>query len=150
MGYRKTTRRLEVSLRDHKVYGQVEAGEDVPVAHARGKTLDEYLVLEGLADAPEDDTRSIIVRQLEEFGNSLVSWNLEEEDGTAIPCTREALFTKVDNDLALALATEWLAVLGGKVSGPLSETSPSGGPSQVASIPTEALSDLPLPTSVPA
>jgi hypothetical protein len=149
MGYGKTIRRLEISLADHKVYGQVDAGEEAPVAYARGKSLAEYLVLEGLSDAPEEDTRSGLVRQLEEFGDSLISWNLEDEHGTPLPCNRQSLFA-IDNDLALALATEWLAVLGGKVSGPLSETSPSGEPSQVASIPTEALSDLPLPTSVPA
>lgn len=146
MGYRKTTRRLEISLKDHKVYGQ---DTECPVAYARGKSLDEYLVLEGFSDAPEDDGRSALVRQLEEFGDSLISWNLEDEQGNPLPCNRASLFA-IDNDLALALATEWLAVLGGKVSGPLPESSPSGEPSPVASIPMEALSAPQPPTSVPA
>ena len=147
MGYRKTTRRIEVSLKGHKVYGQ---DEECPVAYARGKSLDEYLRLQGFTDPDEGDERSGIIRQLEEFAGSLISWNLEEEDGTPIPCTASALFTKVDNDLALALATEWLERLGGKVDDPLPESSPDSEPSQVALIPTETLSDLPLPTSVPA
>lgn len=150
MGYRKTTRRLEVSLKDHKVYGVVDPGEEPPVAYARGKTLEEYLVLEGIADAPEDDTRSILTRQLEEFGDSLISWNLEEEDGTPIPCNRDAFFKQVDNDLGLALAGEWLLRLGGKVDAPLPESSPSSEPSLVESVPMEALSSLPEPSSVPA
>lgn len=151
MGYRKTTRRIEVSLRGHKVYGVVDKGEEVPVAYARGKNLEEYLVLEGISDAPEDDTRGVLVRQLEEFGDSLISWNLEDEHGNPLPCNRKSLFA-VDNDLALALATEWLAVLGGKVdeSSPLPQSSPSGGPSRVESIPMEALSALQPPTAVPA
>ena len=149
MGYRKTTRRLEVSLQDHKVYGQVDEGEEAPLAYARGKSLEEYLVLEGISDAPEEDTRSVLVRQLEEFGDSLIEWNLEDEAGNPLPCNRKSLFA-IDNDLAFALATEWIAVLGGKVSGPLPQSSPSGEPSPVESIPTEALSAPQAPTSVPA
>ncbi|MFI6251519.1 hypothetical protein [Streptomyces sp. NPDC051016] len=148
MGYRKTQRRLEVSLKDHKVYGTVDDGEDAPLVYARGKSLAEYLVLEGLSDAPEDDSRSVLVRQLEEFGDALISWNLEDDNGQPLPCTREALFA-IDNDLAFALAAEWLAVLGGKVSDPL-ESSPSGEPSPVESIPMEALSAPLEPSSVPA
>src|ERR1044072_184221 len=99
MGYRKTTRRLEVSLKGHKEYGL--DGEH-PIAYARGKNLDEYLRLMGFSDAQEGDERTGIVRQLEEFADSLISWNLEADDGTPLPCTREAFFG-IDNDLALAL-----------------------------------------------
>lgn len=149
MGYRKTIRRIEVSLQGHKVYGD---DTDYPLAHARGKSLGEYLRLMGYTEAEDSDDRAGVVRQLEEFADALVSWNLEREDGTPIPCTREALFTEVDNELALALATEWIERLGGKVddADPLPTSSPSGEPSQVVSIPMEALSDLPQPSSVPA
>lgn len=150
MGYRKTVRRIEVSLKGHKMYGQ--DGEH-PVAYARGKSLGEYLSLMGYTEAEEGDDRKGVVRQLEEFASSLVSWNLEREDGTPIPCTQQALFTEVDNDLALALATEWIERLGGKVDDgdPLPQSSPSGEPSPaVSEIPMEALSAPPLPTSVPA
>lgn len=151
MGYRKTVRRIEVSLKGHKVYGQ---DDEHPVAYARGKSLGEYLSLLGMADTQEDgeEEQSVLVRQLEAFGDSLLSWNLEREDGTSIPCTRYALFTEVDNDLALALATEWIERLGGKVddADPLPASSPSGEPSLVASVPMEALSALPEPSSVPA
>lgn len=149
MGYRKTTRRLKISLQDHKVYGVVDEGEEAPLAYTRGKSLQEYLELEGLADSGEEDGRSVLTRQLEEFGDSLISWNLEDEQGRPLPCTREALFG-IDNDLAIALATEWMEVLGGKVSGPLADSSPSGEPSQVASIPMEALSAPQPSTAVPA
>ncbi len=147
MGYRKTTRRLKVSLEGHKVYGQ---DDEAPVAYARGKTLDEYLRLMNITEV-KGDGGSEVVRQLEEFGDALIEWNLEDETGQPIPCNRAGLFS-IDNDLALTLAREWMDRLGGKVdeSGPLPQSSPSGEPSLVASVPMEALSDLPLPSSVPA
>ncbi|MFI5524978.1 hypothetical protein [Streptomyces platensis] len=147
MGYRKTIRRIEVSLKGHPTFGQ-EA--DYPVAVARGKTLDEYLRLMGHIETPDGDEQSGVIRQLEEFGDSLISWNLEHhETGEPLPCTREALFS-LDNDLAMALATDWLERLGGKVDRPLPSGSPDGGPSPEASIPMEPLSGSPLPTAVPA
>lgn len=148
MGYRKTTRRVEVSLKGHAEYG---LDDDFPVASVRGKSLDEYLRLMGYTDAEEGDERTGIVRQLEEFADSVVAWNLEAEDGTPLPCTRESFFG-IDNDLALALATKWLDVLGGKVddADPLPQGSHSGEPSQVVNIPMEAMSALPQPSSVPA
>lgn len=148
MGYRKTRRHIEVSLKGHKIYGQ---DGDYPTAHARGKTLDEYLRLVGFTETSDNEEASL-VRQLQEFGDALISWDLEQEDGTPIPCTREALFHQVDNDLALALAQEWVERLGGKVdeTSPLDATSPSGETSLVESVPMAPLSDLPLPTSVPA
>ncbi len=149
MGYRKTTRRLKVSLEGHKVYGQ---DDEAPIAYARGKTLKEYLRLVSVTEAEgEAAEKSGIVRQLEEFGDALIEWNLEDEDGKPIPCTRDGLFS-IDNDLALALATEWMDRLGGKVdeSGPLPQSSPSGEPSLVASVPMEALSDPQPLSSVPA
>lgn len=150
MGYRKTTRRLKVSLEDHKVYGNVDPGEDCPVAYARGKTLDEYLHLMSLTDTGDNtEGNSELIRQLEEFGASLIEWNLEDEDGKPIPCTRDGLFS-IDNDLAFALASEWMAKLGGKTDAPLPQSSPSGEPSLVESVPTEALSAPPPPTAVPA
>ncbi|MFF9002605.1 hypothetical protein ACF1GW_35720 [Streptomyces achromogenes] len=151
MGYRKTVRKIEVSLKGHKTYGDPT---EYPLAYARGKSLGEYLDLLGYAETDEDGegASSGLVHQMEAFGDALVSWNLEREDGSAIPCTREALFTEVDNDLAFALATEWMERLGGKVddADPLPGNSPSGEPSPVASIPMETLSDPHLSSSVPA
>ncbi|WP_318205396.1 hypothetical protein [Streptomyces sp. SCL15-4] len=148
MGYRKTVRKIEVSLKGHKVYGQ---DADYPLAYARGKNLGEYLHLVGFAETDEDGETNYLVKQLEAFGDALVSWNLETEDGTPVPCTREGLFS-IDNDLALSLAKEWIDCLGGKVdeASPLDSNSPSGEPSPVASIPMETLSAPQPNTSVPA
>ncbi|MGQ4349684.1 hypothetical protein [Streptomyces sp. SAS_275] len=145
MGYRKTVRHLTISLKGHPEYGTEEVAPEVV---ARGKNLDEYLRLMGYVEDESDD-RSGVVRQLQEFGASLISWNLEEEDGTPIPCTPQALFA-IDNDLALTLATEWVERLGGKTNGPLPHSSPAGEPSPAVSIPMEPLSSPQPHISVPA
>lgn len=144
MAYRKKTRRIEVSLKGHQdpEYREV-------VAYARGRTLNEYLELMGFIEAADDD-KTGVMRQLELFAESLIEWNVIEEDGiTPTPPTREEFF-QLDPDLGLALATEWLEVLGGKVDAPLESSLLSGEPSQVVSIPMEALSAPQPPTAVPA
>jgi hypothetical protein len=143
MAYRKKTKRIEVSLKDHRDPDFHEV-----TAVARGRTLQEYLELVGYIEAA-DDERSGAVRQLEKFAESLLEWNVQEEDGTPTPATR-AEFFKLDPDLGLALATEWLEILGGKTDAPLDEPSTSGEPSPVASIPTETLSPLQESYNVPA
>lgn len=144
MAYRKKTKRIEVSLKDHANPEFQEV-----TAFARGRTLAEYLELMGYIEAASDD-RSGAVRQLEKFAESLLEWNIFEEDGvTPTPATREEFF-KLDPDLGLALATEWLEVLGGKVDAPLPESSPAGELPPVASVPTEVLSLPQANTAVPA
>lgn len=57
----------------------------------------------------------------------IVSWNLEEEDGTPIPVTREAVDDQ-DDDMILAIQKQWLAAVRG-VPAPLAGDSSSGGTS---------------------
>lgn len=143
MAYRKKTKRIEVSLKGHD---NAEFREVTAIA--RGRTLNEYLELVGYIDSADDD-RSGAVRQLEKFAESLLEWNIEEEDGRPTPATRDEFFN-LDPDLGLALATEWIEILGGKVDAPLPQSSPDGEQSLAASIPMEALSAHPAPTAVPA
>ena len=150
MAYRKkTSEGILVSLKEHPEYGK---DPEPPEARARRTSLEEYLRLRGFTedpDAGEEDGKAVILRQLERFAESLISWNIAEEDGSATPATRDEFF-KLDEDLALALATEWIERIGGKVYGPLSVSSPAGEPSPAVSIPMEPLSDHQPPTSVPA
>ncbi|MEV0115880.1 hypothetical protein AB0H77_21965 [Streptomyces sp. NPDC050844] len=144
MAYRKKTKRITVSLKGHD---NPEFGEVTAIA--RGRTLNEYLELMGYIEAA-DDEKSGVMRQLDRFAESLIEWNIFEEDGvTPTPPTREEFF-QLDPDLGLALATEWLEILGGKVDAPLAQSSPAGEPSPEASIPMEPLSEHQPPTAVPA
>lgn len=72
------------------------------------------------------------------FSKALLSWNLEEEDGTPVPCTRDGMDT-LEMPMISGLITAWVKAAAG-ASDPLNNDSTSGQPSLVESIPTEALS----------
>lgn len=140
MGFRKKTTPIVLTFAGDPDLDGLEI-------HLRGKNLREYLEIIGLTESDIDGPA--LVRQLEEFAKSLISWNLEEEDGTPVPATRDAVFA-LDKDMALKIATRWFQRLEGQVDAPLPDSSPNGEQSPAASIPMAPLSDHPLPTSVPA
>jgi len=127
MGYRHKMKRINLNF---------EAGHDLHGLEVslRGLSLGNFLELQGMGEVD----RSSLAGQLRRFAESLIVWNLEDEDtGEPIPATREAVFEQ-DQDLMLQLATAWLDALAG-VPAPLDETSPDGKPSLVESIPMESL-----------
>ncbi|RLV66356.1 hypothetical protein STAN_1877 [Streptomyces sp. CBMAI 2042] len=140
MGYVRKTKPIILTFENDEELAGLEV-------HVRRKSLGEYLELVGLAESEID--APALVRQLEEFAGSLISWNLEEEDGTPVPPTRDAVFAQ-DKDFMVRVATRWIERLEGVVDAPLPESSPAGEPSPEASIPMEPLSDHPAPTAVPA
>ncbi|MFD5814419.1 hypothetical protein [Streptomyces sp. NPDC127038] len=75
---------------------------------------------------------------VELLADRIVDWNLEDEQGTPVPATLEAMKGE-DDDLILDIINKWMEAVSG-VPAPLEMPSPSGEISQVASIPTEALS----------
>ncbi|GHH30274.1 hypothetical protein [Streptomyces rubradiris] len=106
-------------------------------ARLRGMSLGEYMEATG-QDGGEGDTGAGAA--INRFLEHLISWNLETEDGQPIPTTKDSV-TLVDHDLVVALNNAWIQqLIGVHDADPLPETSPSGEPSQVASIPMEALS----------
>ncbi len=104
-------------------------------ARVKGMPFGEYLEVTGL-DGGEGDGNTV-----RRFMDHLVSWNLEDEEtGTPIPPTEEGV-KAVDHDLVVAMNNAWIKTLMGvHTSDPLPESSTSGEPSLVESIPTEALS----------
>ncbi len=129
MGYRKKNKNVILKFaEDHDLYGLE--------VRLRGMNIDEYLAFTGY-DGGDGETVAGLIKR---FGQHLVSWNLEEEDGTEVPATAEAV-SKQDHELILALANAWTEALAGvHKADPLPESSPSGGPSLVESVPMEALS----------
>jgi hypothetical protein len=76
---------------------------------------------------------------VELLADRIVGWNLEDEEtGAPVPATLDAMKGE-DDDLILDIINRWMEAVSG-VPAPLDATSPSGEISQVASIPTEALS----------
>ena len=76
---------------------------------------------------------------IELLAERIVDWNLETEDGTPVPTTLDAIMGE-DDDLIIAIVRRWNEAMAG-VPAPLPESSPSGEPSPVASIPMAPLSE---------
>jgi hypothetical protein len=87
-------------------------------------------------------------RLLEGFASRLVSWNLEEDDGTPVPATAEGVADQ-DMQLMMELITGWMDAVA-SVDTPLPQPSPNGAttataPSLEASLPM--VPSLPSPSS---
>lgn len=82
-----------------------------------------------------DETSNSAAATYDLLVERLVSWNLEEEDGTPVPTTREAIDDQ-DDDMIVAIQKQWLAAVRG-VSAPLGSGSNSGATSPVESMLTE-------------
>jgi hypothetical protein len=130
MGYRKKNKNVVLKFaEDHDLYGLE--------VRLRGMNIGEYLAFTGY-DGGDGETVAGLIKR---FGEHLMSWNLEEEDGSDVPATPEAVGAQ-DHELILALANAWTDALAGvHKADPLQESSPSGGPSPEVSIPMEPLSE---------
>ncbi|CAM5718046.1 hypothetical protein [Streptomyces fumanus] len=128
MGYKTSIRTYKIEFAEgHEFHGAE--------ARVRGMTFAEYLRATGMDGGDGEDSAATVKR----FVTHLVSWNLEDEDGP-IPATEEGV-NRVDHDLVLAINNSWIKTLMGVAdTDPLPDNSPSGEPSPVESIPTEALS----------
>lgn len=68
-----------------------------------------------------------------------LAWNLEDESGEPVPCTKETLETEEDWSFLIAVAKAWMNA-GVNVTSPLEEPSADGVPPMVAATPMEILS----------
>ncbi|MEU6397881.1 hypothetical protein ABZ867_12975 [Streptomyces cinnamoneus] len=132
MGYKHQIPRIQITFPEGHDYHGCEAT-------LRRLKLGEWLDITGLGG---DDGDSAVVRhvgdQLLAMADKLIAWNLEDEDGTPVPTTVEAVLEQ-DQGLMLAILGKWLDGLAG-VPAPLDPSSTDGEPSQAASIPMETLS----------
>lgn len=129
MGYRHQPRRITVTFDGEHDYAGFEAV-------LRGKTLGEWMNLQGFGTEDE----SGIGDQLRSMSGSLISWNLEDDNGQPVPATPDAVYQQ-DQDLMFALATAWFNALAGVVTGPLEQSSTDGPQSLEGSLPMEAQSE---------
>lgn len=135
MGYIPKPKPVEI-----KLDGEYEGFE----ATARGLTLGEYLdVVDGDDVGPYEMTRRFVA--------SLLSWNVETEDGTPVLPTPEAAYA-LDKGLMIKAAEVWIAGLSGvSKDDPLPESSPGGELSPVEStLPMAPLSESPESSPVPS
>jgi hypothetical protein len=90
--------------------------------------------LQGKAELTEEEIDTLIGA----FAKALVSWNVEEEDGTPVPATAEGVKSQ-EIGFVQAIVWAWVDALTG-VAAPLGPSSPGGEPFPEVSIPMEALS----------
>jgi hypothetical protein len=75
---------------------------------------------------------------LEIVASALVSWNIEGDDGTAVPADFDGLST-LETQFVMEIIAAWSQAVAG-VTGPLEKGSTSGGTFPEASLPMEPLS----------
>ncbi|WP_406156985.1 hypothetical protein [Streptomyces canus] len=123
MGFNASPRAVRIDFSpDHQYHGAE--------ARIRHMSLGEW---EAVIESDEDSA-------VEEMAKRLVDWNFTDDNGDPIPATREGL-RQVDTSLVTALKVAWIQSLTGvHAADPLPQSSPSGEPSLVASVPMEALS----------
>lgn len=136
MGYRK----------EAKVFRLVwDESTDYPGMEVRAKSvpLGQFLKISKLAGKSGTDFDPGDIEALfEMFAKALVSWNLEEEDGTPVPATPAGMYDQ-DMGFVLAVIMKWMAVVT-QVSDDLGKGSAAGVRYPEGSIPMEPLlSDRP-------
>lgn len=118
-----------------------DEGHEFHGAEARlsGMPYGEWEVASGIDGGDGDSEPGAPIKR---FADHLISWNLTDETtGEPLPPTMESI-RKIDKDLVGALNTAWIdTLIGVHKDDPLPESSPSGGPSLVESVPMEALSE---------
>lgn len=135
MGYRKGRRVYCITYEDHE--GLEVRAHSAPVGFfSKVMSLAE---LDGKSsiNLTAEDIKSVD-DVFDGFVKHLIAWNLEDEDGAPVPCTREGLDT-LELPFALELIQGWMEGTMG-VSAPLGDASSSGRPSLEASLPMEPLS----------
>ena len=130
MGYKPKLKTYLVQFaEDHEYHGAE--------ARLSGMTYGEWEQVTGLDGGEGEKSGADSVRR---FVDHLISWNLEAEDGSPLPMTLDAI-KAIDHNLVAALNNAWIQTLiGVHDADPLPDSSPSGEPSLVESVPMEALS----------
>ncbi|MFD8866008.1 hypothetical protein ACFV1F_16810 [Streptomyces sp. NPDC059590] len=128
MGFQHKPKNIVLKFDDSTEYAGFECT-------LRGLRLGEYM---DVIRVDEVDN-SAVGGMLEKFAESLIGWNLEDEQGQPIPATQAAVYEQ-DKTFMLTVAEEWANAIHG-VSAPLEQTSPAGEPWVAASIPMATLSE---------
>jgi len=127
VGYERNPKVYHLKFQDGEY-----AGLEVRVRSLSMKQL--LTIRTGNGEEGKDGTETA-VRFLAE---RIIDWNLTDQ-GVPVPTTLDAILDE-DDDFVLAIINKWTNAVSG-VGAPLPESSPSGEPSPVASIPMEPLSE---------
>jgi hypothetical protein len=137
MGYRRERKIYNLIFEDEDMRGLEVKTSSVPI----GEILKLSHLGADLKNSSDVDS-SNVETLFSVFADALISWNLEDENGTPVPATIEGLYSQ-DADFVLAIITTWANVVGG-VSRPLNRNSSNGKQYPEELIPMETLSPSPL------
>ena len=134
MGYRPQRKVYRLRFADPDMAGLI--------VQARSAPIGQFLGLAGLADLQRDQVSAGDMARVDElltgFADCLVEWNLEDEQGAAVPATLEGVRAQ-ETDFILRVVFAWIEAVA-SVPGPLGAGSSDGGRSVEQSIPMEPLS----------
>lgn len=112
MGYRRPSKQYRLTFEDEP---ELEVlAKSVPI----GDLLDIMAVADRMTTAPAKED---VEKLFGWFGDRLISWNLETEDGEPVPATKGGLLAQ-DFDFALRLVLAWVQAVS-SVAAPLVTTS---------------------------
>ena len=134
MGYKRPTKVLKLNFEDPEMKGLVVRVKSVKLGKLLG--LVKLVSLDTEKLTPED--LALIDDVFQTFADSLVSWNVEDDDDQPVPPTLDGVYSQ-DLDFIMEIVAAWVDGLTG-VSDPLAGRSRGGGTSQEASLPMEVLS----------
>lgn len=129
MGYKRQAKLYELVF-DGPDDGEMKGFE----CKVRGVTMGAYLELARKREESSVDTTMDLI---EDLAGNLVAWNLEYDDGTPVPVSKEAVLSE-DSDFVTKIFDRWMRAIGG-VEAPLDSGSNSGDRALEASLPMEAL-----------
>jgi hypothetical protein len=132
MGYKRPVKTYNLIFEDEEFNGLEVQTRSLP--------LGQFMNVMNLADAANgqgsaNDTLKAVGDLFENFATALISWNLENEDGSPVPADIDGIKSQ-DMEFILAIVRAWLEAVS-SVNAPLGEGSTGGGTSQVPSIPME-------------
>ena len=126
MGYKPKRTLYNLTFEDPELEGLKVTTKSLPV-----DSLLEMLELADQADGEKPDMAAI-EKLLGRFARVLVSWNVEEDDDTPVPATKEGLLGQ-DIDFLLQIITAWAKAMV-QAPPPLPGASPSGATSPEESL----------------
>lgn len=113
------------------------AFEGLEIRCRLGLPIREQLEIRELTrDLPEDDPESFLAVFRAWFERVRLTWNVETDDGQAVPITVDAVMNYLPGDILIQLLPKWREAMG--VSAPLGVPSNSGEASQAPRTPTLA------------
>lgn len=137
MGFKKAKKRYRLTFEDPELAGL----EVIMGSMSIGQMLDFQKVVNALQPGEKKDEavqQKMVELTLERFAKSIISWNLEDEEGMPIPATLAGVQTQ-ELDFIMPIITAWQEAIAGV--DPKSQPSANGsGNFPEVSLPMETLS----------